>query len=136
MKPLAAVASPRCMLAGISLLSSIALFSSLYLQYIALYQPCVYCYVLRYLTTGILVMSLAGYVLPRLIREVAPLISGASVVGVGVSTFLIFDELFPTAGFCTACAFAPLIFGVSLYYFSLVFMATVLGLSLPIAFKK
>ncbi len=63
-------------------------------------------------------------------------LAGASLIGLGVSAFLIADELFPTAGICTACAFAPFVMGISLYYYSLVFMATVLGLSLAITLGK
>ncbi len=132
MTTVASLVSPRTLLAGITLLSSLALSSSLYLQYVALYQPCRYCYSLRYLTAGILIVSLFGQLVPRLTRDIAASTAAASMIGVGVSLFLVVNEALPTEGICTACAFAPFILGVSLYYYSLVFMAMVLGLSLTV----
>ena len=136
MKTIARLFSPRTALAEITLLSGIALFSSLYLQYVALYLPCRYCYVLRYLTLGILIVSAVGQILPRLAADISTSICGVSLVGVGVSVFLIADELFPTTGICAACVFAPPILGISLYDYSLAFMVIVLGLSLSVALRK
>ncbi len=79
---------------------------------------------------------MAGYVRPNLVKDIAALESGAGLVGVGVSTFLIIDELFPSTGICSSCAFSPFIMGVSLYYYSFTYMALVLGLSISIALKK
>jgi len=70
MKTVASLISPRFLLAGITFLSSVALSSSLYLQYVEGYQPCVYCYVLRYLTLGMLAASLIEQFAPNLIGDV------------------------------------------------------------------
>jgi disulfide bond formation protein DsbB len=136
LKTLQTLISTKGRLCAITLLSSIALFSSLYLQYVSLYQPCKYCLILRYLTAGILVVSFVGYVRPNLVKDIAALESGAGLVGVGVSTLLIIDELFPATGICTSCSFSPPIMGVSLYYYSFTYMALVLALSISIALKK
>ncbi len=132
MRTVASLISPKALLAGITSLSSLGLSSSLYLQYVAGYQPCVYCYILRYLTLGMLAVSVIGQFAPILIRDISAAIAGTSLIGLGVSAFLITDNLFPTAGICTVCAFAPNILGVSLYYYSLIFMAMVLALSLTV----
>ncbi len=136
MKTVASLVSPRILLAGIALLSSLALFSSLYLQYVALYQPCRYCYVLRYLTVGILAASLVGLFAPRLSTDIAAAISAASLIGTFVSAFLVVNEALPSEGICTSCAFTPFILGVSLYYYSLVFMAMVLVVSVIIMLRN
>jgi disulfide bond formation protein DsbB len=135
LKIIETVFSTRARLAGITTLASVALFSSLYLQYVALYQPCRYCLVLRYLTAAILVVSLVAQVRLSLAQSITALISGAGLVGVGVSTFLIFDELYPSAAICTSCTFSPFIAGISLYYYSFVYMALVLGLAVSIVLK-
>ena len=130
------IVSTRGRLAGITALASVALFSSLYLQYVVLDQPCKYCLVLRYLTAAILAVSLAGQVKLSLAQDIAILLSGAGLVGVGVSILLIFDELYPSSGICTTCTISPYIMGISLYYYSLIYTALVLGLSISIALKK
>ncbi len=135
MKKVTTLISPKALLAGITFPSSVALSSSLYLQYVAGYPPCVYCYILRYLTLGMLVVSVIGQYPPNLVGDVSAALAGASLIGLGLSAFLITDELFPTAGFCNACAFAPFVLGISLYYYSLAFMSTVLGLSLAITLR-
>lgn len=135
MKALEVLTSVKGRLSGIVLLSGIALSSSLHLQYVELYPPCVYCYVLRYLTLAILVMAVAGLVNAKFGRGIASLLSGVSMVSVGISIFLIFDELFPARGICNACAFSPSILGISLYYYALVFTLLVLALSLSIVLR-
>lgn len=95
-------------------------------------QPCIYCYVLRYLTLGTLAVSLSALVFPNWTADISAAIMALSVVGTGVSAYLILDDLFPASSICTACSYAPLIFGVSLYYYSIAFMAIVLGVSVTV----
>ncbi len=85
---------------------------------------------------AILVMAVAGLVYANFGKDMASILSGASMVGVGVSIFLIFDELFPAEGICTACAFSPSILRISLYYYALVFTLLVLVFSLSIVLRK
>ena len=115
---------------GISAASGLALSSSLYLQYVAGYQPCIYCYVLRYLTLGVLALSVFGLLIRSWTADVSAATAALGLVGIGVSVYLVLDETFPSASICTACSFSPVILGVSLYYYSLAFMTLVLGVSL------
>ncbi len=117
---------------GLVGVSSVALLSSFYLQYIAGYEPCIYCYVLRYLTVGILALTTFGLVARSFLDELSAVLAGLGLVGTGVSGYLILDETFPSAEICTACSVTPVIFGVSLYYYSIIFMAIVLGISITI----
>ncbi len=117
---------------GLSLLSVVALLSSFYLQYVEGYQPCVYCYVLRYLTMGILATSTLALLARSLQNRLSAVLAGLGLVGTGVSFYLILDETFPSAAICTACSITPIIFGVSLYHYSIAFMALVLGVSVSI----
>lgn len=117
---------------GLVGLSSIALFSSFYLQYVEGYQPCIYCYVLRYLTIGVLAVSSLGLFLRTYSSEASAVLTALGIVGAGVSSYLIIDETFPSAAICKACSFVPIIFGISLYLYSLTFMAIVLGISITI----
>ena len=132
MKTPLSLLSQRTRILGILLLSGIALFSSLYLQYAAGYEPCIYCYVLRYLTVGILLLSVSALLVPSVTSDITAALAGLGLVGTGLSGYLILDETFPSAGICTACSITPVIFGVSLYYYSIVFMAVVLGVSITI----
>ena len=132
MKAHLSLPSQRTRILGILLLSGIALFSSLYLQYVAGYEPCIYCYVLRYLTVGILMLSISAIVAPSVTSDISAALIGLGLVGTGLSGYLILDETFPSAGICTACSITPVIFGVSLYYYSIIFMAIVLGISITI----
>ena len=117
---------------GISLLAGIALFSSFYLQYVAGYEPCIYCYILRYLTMGILGLSVFALLVQRWTGDISAALVGAGIVGLAVSAYLTFDELFPSAGICRACSLTPIVFGISLYYYSLAFMTVVVGASVTI----
>ncbi len=123
---------PRVCMIGVSALAGVALFSSFYLQYVAGYQPCIYCNVLRYLTVGILLFSLAGLLLPGRISEVSAALAAAGLVGSAVSVYLIANQLFPSAQICTVCSVTPFIFGISIYYYSLTFMAIVLGIPISL----
>lgn len=136
MKILGALFTVRNSLILIASLSGAALFSSFYLQYASGYQPCFYCYVLRYLTLGILGLSVAGLAFRYLASDLSAALAGMSFVGTGVSGYLILDELFPSSEICTACSFSPLILGISLYYYSLAFTTIVVGLSLGILLGK
>ena len=118
--------SVKTRMLGLVGLSSIALFSSFYLQYVAGYQPCIYCYVLRYLTLGMLALSSLGLFAGRFVSEMSAVLAGLGLVGTGISAYLILDEMFPSASICTACSVIPIILGVSLYYYSIVFMAIIL----------
>ena len=132
MKAHLSLPSQRTRILGILLLSGIALFSSLYLQYAAGYEPCIYCYVLRYLTVGIFLLSISVILVPSVTSDISAALAGLGLVGTGLSGYLILDEMFPSAGICTACSITPVIFGVSLYYYSIIFMAIVLGVSITI----
>ena len=132
MKAHLSLPSQRNRLLGILVLSGIALFSSFYLQYAAGYEPCIYCYVLRYLTVGILMLSISAIVAPSIMSDISAALAGLGLVGTGLSGYLILDETFPSAGICTACSITPAILGVSLYYYSIIFMAIVLGVSITI----
>jgi disulfide bond formation protein DsbB len=113
-------------------MSAVALFSSFYLQYVAGYQPCVYCYILRYLTIGILGVSAFGTFTRSISGDVAAVLASLGLVGSGLSAYLILDEAFPSASICTACSVTPIILGVSLYYYSIVFMSAVLAVSITL----
>lgn len=117
---------------GVSALAGVALFSSFYLQYIAGYQPCIYCYVLRYLTVGILELGLAGLLVPGRTSDVSAASLAVGLVGIGVSVYLIVNQLFPSARICTACSTTPYILGVSLYYYSLAFMVIAVGILMTV----
>ena len=132
MKAHLSLPSQRNRLLGILLLSGIALFSSFYLQYVEGYEPCIYCYVLRYIAVGILLLSISALLVPSVTSDISAALAGLGLVGTGLSSYLILDETFPSAGICTACSVTPVIFGVSLYYYSIVFMAIVLGVSITI----
>jgi len=124
--------SQKARMTGILLMSAVALFSSFYLQYVEAYQPCVYCYILRYLTIGILGVSAFGTFTRSFTGDVAAVLASLGLVGSGLSAYLILDEAFPSASICTACSVTPIILGVSLYYYSIVFMLAVLAASVTI----
>jgi len=124
--------SQKARMTGILLMSAVALFSSFYLQYVAGYQPCVYCYILRYLTMGILGVSAFGTFTRSFTGDVSAVLASLGLVGSGLSAYLILDEAFPSASICTACSVTPIILGVSLYYYSIVFMLAVLAASVTI----
>lgn len=115
---------------GLVGVSSTALFSSFYFQYVEGYEPCIYCYVLRYLTIGILAVSAFGALAGGLAGGASAVLVSLGLVGTGVSSYLILDETFPNASICTACSVTPMILGISLYYYSIAFMTIVLGLSI------
>ena len=117
---------------SILLMSAVSLFSSLYIQYVAGYQPCLYCYILRYLTIGIIGVSAFGTFAKSFTGDASAVLSSLGLVGTGLSAYLILDEAFPSASICTACSVTPIILGVSLYYYSIAFMSTVLAVSITI----
>ncbi len=124
--------STRIRIGGILLLSATALSSSFYLELAEGYIPCIYCYVLRYLTVGMLVLSTIGLLAKGFVNGISVLLASLGLVGTGVSGYLILDEAFPSATICRACSVVPIIFGISLYYYSIAFMAIVLGASITI----
>ncbi len=124
--------STRIRIGGILLLSATALSSSFYLELAEGYSPCIYCYVLRYLTVGMLVLSTIGLLAKGFVHDISALLASLGLVGTGVSGYLILDEAFPSAAICTACSVVPIIFGVSLYYYSIGFMGIVLGISISL----
>ena len=124
--------SQKARMPSILLMSAVALFSSFYLQYVETYQPCVYCYILRYLTIGILGVSALGTFAKSFTGEVSAVLASLGLVGSGLSAYLILDEAFPSASICTACSVTPIILGVSLYYYSIAFMSAVLAVSITI----
>src|SRR3990172_3008053 len=71
--------SQKARMPSILLMSAVALFSSFYLQYVEEYQPCVYCYILRYLTIGILGVSAFGTFTRSFTGDVAAVLASLEI---------------------------------------------------------
>ncbi len=85
---------------------------------------------------GLVAVSALALLLPSWTSGLAAITVAMGAVGTGVSVYLIVDELFPRAAVCTACGSSPIILGVSLYYYSIVFMSIVFGLALTVVLEN